>query len=369
MSNLVGIMRRMHHHMLHYAQFPALFREIVPISNGHSGRRKSGLTVVLDLLYCFFVLRMVPRNYYLFGFHMKPRCEFRNYMDESNSPVLKRRLYETLWPAGYCSLVNDKYVFHCLCCYHHIPVPEVYGICANGIVRENGKRLEEVMEREHIGSVILKPVKGLQGKGIYFASSHAGTLVMRSANSPSAACETPLPDDEYIIQEIIEQHPELNRVNPHCLNSLRVITILTPGNNVKVLAAMLRTSSGRSPVDNFSLGGIVVGVDLENGVLSGTGFMKGRQISMVTRHPVTGLLFQGFRVPYWTQVKDAAIRAQRVFGVLKAVGWDISVSPRGPVMIEGNIEWGTTGIQAANGGLLTPENRALFAGYGLRFYG
>jgi hypothetical protein len=37
-------------------------------------------------------------------------------------------------------------------------------------------------------------------------------------------------------------------------------------------------------------------------------------------------------------------------------------------MIEGNIEWGTTGIQAASGGLLTPRNRSLFAEYGLTFH-
>jgi hypothetical protein len=38
------------------------------------------------------------------------------------------------------------------------------------------------------------------------------------------------------------------------------------------------------------------------------------------------------------------------------------------VIIEGNQQWGTAGIQAANGGLLTARNRALLAQYGLSFY-
>jgi len=60
--------------------------------------------------------------------------------------------------------------------------------------------------------------------------------------------------------------------------------------------------------------------------------------------------------------------AQKIFFELKAIGWDLAVSPQGPVIIEGNIEWGTTGIQATNGGLLTARNRLLFAQYGLTFH-
>jgi len=86
------------------------------------------------------------------------------------------------------------------------------------------------------------------------------------------------------------------------------------------------------------------------------------------RHPLTGVVFEGFEVPYWKEVKETAAQAQKVFSELKAIGWDLAVCPAGPVVIEGNIEWGTTGIQATNGGLLTPRNRSLFARYGLTFY-
>jgi len=185
---------------------------------------------------------------------------------------------------------------------------------------------------------------------------------------PPGGAASKNPEGEFIVQEVITQHPALDLINPYCLNSIRIITLLTRDNDVKLLASMLRTSSGKVPIDNFSLGGIVVKIDMETGRLKAPGFMKGRTIVRVTDHPLTGVPLEGFRVPYWTELKEAVTKAQKVFSELKAIGWDLAVTPGGPVIIEGNIEWGTAGIQATNGGLLTAENRALFSQYGLTFH-
>jgi hypothetical protein len=361
-------LRSAHHYLSHYAQFPALFREIVPNpQNGNPTRGKSGFAAFIDRLYLFFVLGVVPRNYYLFGFNEKEREEFKDYMDEPVAPLLKARLYEALWNDSYSSLVNDKYVFHCLCRCHGIPVPDVYGIWAQGSIKGDGSSLEQVMEREGQDRVILKPLRGLQGKGIYFVHRE-GTGVRVEPVIPSGGAVPKGPEGEFIVQEVIHQHPELDRINPYCLNSVRIITLLTRDNDVKFLASMLRTSSKKIPIDNFSLGGIVIKIDMETGRLKVPGFMIGRTIKRVSEHPITGVPLEGFAVPYWNEVKETVAKAQKVFSELKAIGWDLAVTPDGPVMIEGNIEWGTTGIQATNGGLLTAENRALFSQYGLTFH-
>jgi hypothetical protein len=367
MKSIIDKMRRTHQYVRHYAQFPELFTGIIHFANGNESRKKSRFAILVDILYCFFVLKMMPRNYYLFGFHTKDRREFKNYMDETDSPLLKRRLYESLWDVKYTSLVNDKYIFHCLCMYNQFPVPEIYGTYVDGTIKPGGRRLDELMFARGLDKVILKPLMGLQGKGIYFASRGVEGIEMRSASSGEVP--DPGPQGQFIVQEIIGQHPEMDRINPFCLNSIRIITLLTYDDGVQVLAAMLRTNAGKVPLDNFSLGGIVVGIDLKDGRLKKFGFMKDTGISSVTRHPLTGLVFEGFTIPYWNEIKQTVIRAQRFFNVLKGIGWDVAVGPQGPVMIEGNVEWGTTGIQAASGGLLTPDNRAAFACHGLIFYG
>ena len=85
------------------------------------------------------------------------------------------------------------------------------------------------------------------------------------------------------------------------------------------------------------------------------------------KHPLTETEFYNFKIPYWGEVKEIAYKAQKAFYNLKSIGWDFAITEDGPVLIEGNIEWGTAGIQAANSGLLTQKNRALFAQYGLHF--
>lgn len=370
-AKVMNIMRSMHHYASHYAQFPELLRYIaMPYQNGDGRIAKSRLSIIIDHLYLFFVLKVMPVNYYLFQFNRKARERFKEYMDEPGAPLLRHKLYRSLWNDRYSSLVNDKYLFHCLCRYHGISVPELYGVCSRGFENGNDPGLSGIMDKEGLEKVILKPVRGVQGRDIYFAFRNGARIKIESAGEERTPADVHDPaGGAFIVQEVVSQHPQLDKINPCCLNTIRIITFLTRDNEVEFLAAMLRTSSGRRRIDNFSSGGIVIAVDIETGRLKGPGFLKARYGKELAVHPHTGTVFESFQVPLWKEVKETAVMAQKIFFELKAIGWDLAVSPQGPVIIEGNIEWGTTGIQATNGGLLTPKNRALFSQYGLTFRG
>lgn len=363
---MIDALRSIHHYASHYAQFPKLLREIAfRRGNGDERSGKSRSSIIADHLYLFFVLKVMPVNYFLFQFQSRTREDFKRYMDEPIAPLLKHRLYKCLWNDRYSSLVNDKYLFHCLCRYHRIPVPELYGTCSGDMAVNADRGLSRIMDREGLDRAILKPLRGVQGRGIYFAFRNGTKIEVEPAQPGDVPAGA---QGDFIVQEVVDQHPELAKINPHCLNTIRIITLLTRDNEVEILAAMLRTSSGRARIDNFSLGGIVIGVDIETGRLKAPGLLKARYKRELTEHPLTGAVFEDFQVPCWKEVKETAIKAQKAFSELKAIGWDLAVCPRGPVVIEGNIEWGTTGIQATNGGLLTPRNRSLFAQYGLTFH-
>ena len=59
---------------------------------------------------------------------------------------------------------------------------------------------------------------------------------------------------DYVVQEVIRQHPKLDDLNEFSVNTVRIMTFLTIEGEVEFLAAILRMSSGLLPLDNFSSG-------------------------------------------------------------------------------------------------------------------
>jgi hypothetical protein len=353
----------------HCQRMPKLFFGIRSTSyRAEAQKRKNVLSIVIDYLYLFFVLGMLPRNYMLWQFDTKKRSEFKWYMDEPDSPFLRWRLYSTLWDDAYSILVNDKCVFHSYCRFHQIPTPRLWGVFRDSRFVGERSQIFASVNRGEKKKYVIKPARGLQGKGIHFVpEDRIVTMLENSGDSSRETGGQSLGRGDFIVEEFIEQHRELSRINPNSVNTIRVITLLARDMSVFLLAAMLRTSSSEEGTDNFSTGGIVIGIDLDTGTLKDRGFLKPGLGTTLRAHPVTNTRFEGFKVPYWSEVKSLVTKAQSSFHHLKSVGWDIAIGQRGPILIEGNIEWGTAGIQAVNGGLLTERNRALFGQYGLIF--
>jgi putative polysaccharide biosynthesis protein len=112
-------------------------------------------------------------------------------------------------------------------------------------------------------------------------------------------------------------------------------------------------------VDHLIYGAVGCWVDLDTGVLAG-----GRtrdSLEDATLIPGTRTSFIGFRLPDWPQVKDLALRAAQAFPWARSIGWDIAISDRGPLLIEGNEEWSPSLIQLpAPHGLMRGEFEQLY---------
>jgi hypothetical protein len=227
--------------------------------------------------------------------------------------------------------------------------------------------MRDFMLKKGLDRVIVKPVFGGGGRGIHLIADADTDVLTQLVKIDSRFGN--FMSEGYLVEEALVQHPEINRINPHTVNSIRIASMLCRDGSVEFLAAMLKTNANDDPMDNFSQGGIVIGIDLETGRLKREGICQYPKGRVFEQHPLTRTPFLGFQIPFWEELKAVAARAQMVFHHVKSVGWDIAITPTGPVIIEGNQDWGTNGIQAANGGLLTAKNVALYAQYGIRFYG
>jgi hypothetical protein len=349
---------------MHYKRMFGIFKGFgTPSYSGCSS--KSKWEQLLDYLYIFFVLKVMPNNYHLFRFDSKDRSEFQAYLGDTTEPMYYNKLRGSFWSCSI--LVHDKYLFKCLSEYHDLPVARNYAVIKNKRINGDGMDMREFMLSNGLERVIVKPVFGGGGRGIHLVSVDDSDVLSQLEKLDSKFGN--FMNEGYLVEEVLVQHPELNRINPHTVNSIRIISILCQDGSVEFLAAMLKTNATVDPMDNFSQGGIVIGIDLETGRLKRDGICQVPSGRVFEQHPLTQTVFLDFQIPFWEELKATAAKAQKVFRHVKSVGWDIAVTLQGPVIIEGNQDWGTNGIQAANGGLLTDRNKALFAQYGITFYG
>ena len=63
-------------------------------------------------------------------------------------------------------------------------------------------------------------------------------------------------------------------------------------------SALLRVGANGNVVDNWAAGGLAIGIDLEKGILNEYGLFKHGNGTKSPKHPDTGTVFKGFKIPY-----------------------------------------------------------------------
>lgn len=135
-----------------------------------------------------------------------------------------------------------------------------------------------------------------------------------------------------LIEELVYQHQDLNNLHPHSINTIRLVTILK-NNKAHIVGAFLRIGNGAF-VDNINSGGMAAPIDEYTGIIEYPAQDKDGKI--YNRHPLTGVSIVGFKIPMWEECIKLVNDAAKVIPSVRYVGWDISITPNGPVFIEAN---------------------------------
>lgn len=316
---------------------PALTQSYYP-----GQERKSRARIALELLLWYVRHGDVNHYYYVYGFDRAgvdtgsyfPYPSFRSLRDDRN-----HKLGNT--PFNYICLLDDKFVFSQLLHSFGFPTPRVVALCDPEWVvwTDSGRRepLRAIASRTKNIDGFCKPVTGSQGKGAFPLQVRAGTLWSGPDPLTIEDFKARL-DGRFLLQERIRQHEGMAALHPESLNTMRVITF-NNGGRVQVFSAAQRMGTRGRSVDNWTAGGILVGVDLETGRLCADGFYKPGYGGKVQKHPQTGITFQGFTIPYFQDAMQLVCRLHEYLYGIHSVGWDIAIRENGPVVIEGNPEW------------------------------
>lgn len=172
---------------------------------------------------------------------------------------------------------------------------------------------------------MVKPIDGLGGGGIFKAS-------LADVSDRKKYYQF-LIDNRYYLEQVIVQSKEMAALNPSSVNTIRVMTCNIE-DDPQIFFCSVRVGNNGAVVDNFHSGGMSAVVDNDTGVVTGPAMDKA--MNRFERHPSTGVVFKGFQIPRWEEVKAMVYDACRMHPEMTVIGWDVAITEEGPLLIEGN---------------------------------
>lgn len=182
--------------------------------------------------------------------------------------------------------------------------------------------------------------------GVYSHAASGETLSTRALCR--RLCEDSQRVPEYggsgsiVLQERVSNHSSiLGALTMGGLATIRVVTCRTPTGSFDLLPPVIRMPVGNAIADNIAQGGVAAPIDVASGRISGPAIRKDKRIgaSSHSTHPSTGMVLEGFPIPFLQDVIELTLTAHKAFPGVYSVGWDVAILPNGPILLEGNAWW------------------------------
>ncbi|GEM_PF-3107935 len=231
------------------------------------------------------------------------------------------------------ALVQDKNRFAAQCARFELPhVPTL-------AVFEKGKQaLPEIPFMPNVPALWIKDLHGTGGSGAqrFFRENESYRDSKGNQWTPQQLVEM-LQSRTCIVQPCIFNHPVIANISNDKLASLRVITGIHRNGIAEVIGCVFYLPHGNRLT---SVAGITCAIDSETGRIERAIFL-GHGNADLDRHPDTGKPIAGTVLPFWSQSLELARRAhETAFAPFVTLGWDIALTPEGPVLLETNKGWG-----------------------------
>lgn len=281
----------------------------------HQESGRSRVLIFLDMLWCILRYGVGYLDYHVFGFaYIRGKKLRRTFMTMNDNLNLVRRVNQ----AEYRHCFENKIDF--------LRIFQAYtGRAFLDLSTASAEEFQAFAERYSV--VFAKPLSDFGGHGVQKITA---AEVQDWEKLYTELRET----GSVLIEEQIIQHAKMNELNPSCINTVRMVTLLYRG-TVHHMYSLLRVGSGTGVVDNISSGGMYAPV-WEDGKIAKPAFCDSTGL-YYDKHPVTGTTYVGFALPDYQEAVEMVKRAALEVPQIQYVGWDVALSEKGPVLVEGNV--------------------------------
>ncbi len=290
----------------------------------------------LDLLY----LRL--RDGWLCIHYNGLRCDLKGH--SVKNVVTEAMVYQKIKPTAllrgkeYVGVLDDKYLFSKYFIGGAVSVIAHmhYDCCYVGGKLVSYKEMETFLSSRK--SFFVKAPLLSCGRDVFKIRVKNGDFYLKEE---SFSLKEFLARNDYVIfQDVIENHDDIRKLNPTTLNTLRVVTCWHRGRVELFDDAVLRMGRAGKDVDNFFQGGLGVGVD-RNGRCYPVGVNHDARMiySSYKEHPDSRIAFEGYQIPLYKEAIELVVKAQEALPSIPSVGWDVAITPEGPLLLEDNCDW------------------------------
>ena len=249
-------------------------------------------------------------------------------------------------------LFRDKLIFDAVIRGCGMETPDTFGLFRKDrkkrpircFARNDTLSLQDFLAQSP-GRYFVKSRDGAGGAGSFLLSVQDGAALLdgSAVSEPDLQGRFAALPGDALIQTAVPQHHAMARLNATSINTLRVITALGRGvaGRAKLMAVAIRIGRAGAMVDNLAAGGLFCQVDAQTGRLQGP--LRSKDGTTHPVHPDSGLKLDGSTIPHFAAALDQCRVMHELLGPAPAtIGWDIAISPDGPVFMEGNMYWDPT---------------------------
>lgn len=293
------------------------------------------------------------------------RVEYQSYQMDRQTDAFRdsflglneQRYYlDYLNPGKFYILGRNKYLAHCVLENAGIKMAEVYCYYSpegridtdSSVVASDYKSVRNLLEKKNVSSCVVKATESSHGENIFFVKAIRyleEDCRFFYPDGRNQLLSELVGDNPLIFEEVVRQTAQMNALNPSSVNTVRMMTTLSPDGTSKVFAAFLKIGRLGKSVDNAGAGGNVdASIDIETGEICHAIQFDGiDKVKEIDSHPDTGAQLNGVVLAHWDEIKQIVNSYQSAFPFLKACGWDIALTDDGPVVIEVNDFWDQLG--------------------------
>ncbi|WP_217922268.1 sugar-transfer associated ATP-grasp domain-containing protein [Miltoncostaea oceani] len=265
-------------------------------------------------------------------------------------------------PNEFWYLTEDKAIFYRLAEQLGLRVPTLYAVlCESGPGwSHTGEVLADAGDWERLllsdalpDTFVIKPARGYYGLGVRVIERGGGTLheLGRGDVDAGALCRELVSDPQfhvYVVQERLENHPDMPG-GRSALQTARIATLVDRDGGVRVINSFFKTALDGAAIDNFRLGatGNYSSVlDVRDGTFANVvGAGEGGVLTEVTPPEGVNAPRVGQKLLMWDECCALVAAAAPHFLPMRCIGWDVAVTPTGPVIVEANMWWDPVGSQ------------------------